>query len=318
MTKESDPYLANLDLNLLVFLRELLHARNVTQAAERIGVTQPTASAALARLRRHFGDELLVRRKGGYVLSSLAVQLAAQVEPVCEAAQRLFTTSAGFDPRTSDREFSLLMTDYVVAAVGERLSRVCYGEAPGVRLHLSLVTEALPDDLVETLRLTDALISASTSRLRVRALHCAELFRDRWVCVVSADTVSRGATRLRHRQLEQRPWVVPHQPDGGYPPSAQLAPIMDSMDTRPAVAVRVDSYAVTPHFVAGTDRVAVVQERLVHRFAGRTDLRVLELPWEPGPVVEYLWWHEKNEDDQAHRWMRETIVRAARAATDEV
>ena len=50
--------LANVDLNLLVVLRELLREQNVTRAAERVGVTQPAASAALARLRRRFGDEL--------------------------------------------------------------------------------------------------------------------------------------------------------------------------------------------------------------------------------------------------------------------
>ena len=53
-------HLANLDLNLLVALRELLRERSVTRAAERLGVTQPAASAALSRLRRHFADELLV------------------------------------------------------------------------------------------------------------------------------------------------------------------------------------------------------------------------------------------------------------------
>ena len=57
-------HLANLDLNLLVALRELVRERSVTRAAERLGVTQPAASAALSRLRRHFGDELLIRDRG--------------------------------------------------------------------------------------------------------------------------------------------------------------------------------------------------------------------------------------------------------------
>ena len=55
-------HLANLDLILLVALRELVRERSVTRAAQRLGVTQPAASAALSRLRRHFGDELRVRR----------------------------------------------------------------------------------------------------------------------------------------------------------------------------------------------------------------------------------------------------------------
>ena len=64
-------HLANLDLNLLVALRELVRERSVTRAAQRLGVTQPAASAALSRLRRHFGDDLLVREHGEYVLTAL-------------------------------------------------------------------------------------------------------------------------------------------------------------------------------------------------------------------------------------------------------
>src|ERR1700742_3689393 len=81
--------LASLDLNLILVLRELLRERNVTRAAERVGVTQPAVSAALSRLRRHFGDDLLVRVSRGYVLSPLAVQLERQGEEVCAAARRV-------------------------------------------------------------------------------------------------------------------------------------------------------------------------------------------------------------------------------------
>src|SRR4051812_8408371 len=95
--------LANLDLNLLVALRELIRERNVTRAAARIGVSQPAASAALSRLRRHFDDELLARGRGGYVLTPLAMQLADQVEAVCAAAERLFATGTSFEPGSTRR-----------------------------------------------------------------------------------------------------------------------------------------------------------------------------------------------------------------------
>ena len=64
-----------LDLNLLVTLNALLEERSVTRAAERVGVSQPAASAALGRLRRHFGDELLTRSGGRYSLTPLGVEL---------------------------------------------------------------------------------------------------------------------------------------------------------------------------------------------------------------------------------------------------
>jgi DNA-binding transcriptional LysR family regulator len=312
VVKESGSYLANLDLNLLVFLRELLRTRNVTRAAERIGVTQPTTSAALARLRRHFDDELLIRRRGGYVLSPLGVELAAQIDPLCESVERLFST-APFDPATTRREYTLLVPDYVLDAVGEPVSRALHAQAPGAKLHVMLVTGTLPDDLVDTLRLIDGLASVPAARLRVSGLRSAELFRDRWVCVVDANTVPPGQTRLETAELERRPWVVPHHPDGHYPPTAPLAPLMNALAVSPEVAVRVDSYRATPYFVAGTERVAVVQERLARSFADRPDLRILECPGRPEPIVECLWWHEKYEADPAHRWMRETIRAALHA-----
>src|SRR6202046_5928162 len=89
-------HLANLDLNLLVALRELTRERSVTRAAQRLRVTQPAASAALARLRRHFGDELLVREHGGDGLTPAGGQLAGQVEAVCSAAERLVAGASGF------------------------------------------------------------------------------------------------------------------------------------------------------------------------------------------------------------------------------
>ncbi|WP_232665878.1 LysR family transcriptional regulator [Pseudonocardia sp. TRM90224] len=302
---------ANLDLNLLAILRELLRERNVTRAAERVGITQPAASAALGRLRRQFGDELLVRTRGGFVLSPLAEQLARQIEPVYASLERFFATDPGFRPADSEREFTVLAPDYVVATIGEQLSRRMYAAAPRVRMNVKVVKERLPDDLVETLRTLDGIVSAPTAQLRSAGIHGMELFRDRWVCVVAAD--GPVGDRLALADLEDLPWVVPHHPDGDYPPGSPLAPLLASLSKRPRMAVRVESYQATPYFVAGTDRVAVMQRRLAQRFAERSDLRVLECPGDPPPIVETLWWHERNDHDVGHRWFRAVVAAAARA-----
>ncbi len=309
MVKRSGTPLANLDLNLVVILRELLRERNVTRAAKRVGITQPAASAALARLRRYFGDELLERTRGGFVLSPLGVQLAAQIEPVCAGLERLFSTDSAFHPHDSDREFAVLVPDYVLAALGEPLSRAMHEAAPHVRLNVKVMKERLPDDPLEALRGLDAIISAPTARLRTPGIHGMELFRDRWVCVVAAQ--NPVGEHLTLDDLQRLPWVVPHHPDAGYPASSPLAPLLARLTTRPTVAVRVESYQATPYFVAGTDRVAVMQQRLAARFADRPDLRVLDCPGDPPPVVETLWWHARNDEDDGHRWFRGRVAEAA-------
>jgi DNA-binding transcriptional LysR family regulator len=303
--------LANLDLNLLVTLRELLGERNVTRAAERLGVSQPAASAALARLRRHFGDELLVRDKGEYVLTALAAQLVEQADGVCAAAERLFAASTQFDPATSEREFTLLMADYTISVIGEELSRQLHTVAPRVRLHVRLVREALVSEYSGTIRLIDGMVAPPTHGFALPNTRSAELFRDRWVCLVSPSNPALAAGVLRLEDLARLPWVAPYyrdQPAGSAVPiTRQLA----MLGIQPRVAIRVESYLAVPHFVAGTDRVALLQERLAARLADRTDLRVVECPAEPEPVVEALWWHRQYEDDIAHSWLRRQIIEVA-------
>ena len=46
--------IANVDLNLLVYLDVLLREKNVTRAAEELGISQPAMSNGLKRIRDLF------------------------------------------------------------------------------------------------------------------------------------------------------------------------------------------------------------------------------------------------------------------------
>lgn len=65
--------LHRLDLNLLLAFDALIAERNVTRAAERMSVGQPTMSASLARLRKFFDDPLLVRQGRSLVPTTRAL-----------------------------------------------------------------------------------------------------------------------------------------------------------------------------------------------------------------------------------------------------
>lgn len=307
-------HLANLDLNLLVALRELVRERSVTRAAQRLGVTQPAASASLSRLRRHFGDELLVRDRGEYVLTPLGEQLAGQVEAVCAAAERLFAASSYFDPATSDREFTLVMADYTIMVMGEVLSHAVQRAAPGARLHVRLVRESLAAEYSDGIRFVDGMVAPPSNGFALPDTRCAELFRDRWVCVLDGDNpVLDGGSALRVRDLAGLPWVAPYYRSAEH--GAASVPVMRQLallDLQPRIAVRVESYLAVPYFVTGTDRVALMQERLATRLAATSNLRVLECPGEAEPIVEALWWHRQYEDDPAHAWLRRLVMDTAR------
>ena len=305
-------HLANLDLNLLVALRELVRERSVTRAAERLGVTQPAASAALSRLRRHFGDELLVREHGEYVLTTLGSQLAEQVDGVCAAAERLFATSASFDPATSEREFTLLMADYTIMVMGEALSAALRREAPQARLHIKLVREALGAEYRDGIRFIDGIVAAAGGGFSLPESRSAELFRDRWVCLVDASNPALDSGQLSLAGLARLPWVAPYYRSDQSPSTVPVMRQLALLDIHPRIAVRVESYLAVPYFVAGTNRVALMQERLATRLSASMNLRVIECPGESEPIVEALWWHRQYEDDPANAWLRRVTVETAR------
>jgi len=313
------PTLYSFDLNVLVTLRELIRERNVTRAAERLGVTQPAVSATLSRLRKYFGDELLVRDRGGYRLTPLAASIAEQVDALCAGAERLLAFDREFDPATSEREFTCLMADYSAAMLGEALSQLMQKEAGRAALHVRMVRESLTTEYVDVIRFIDGMVAPASPFFKTANMRSVELFSDRWVCVTSPDNpaIARGSLSLA--DLAGLPWVAPYYQQGyaGVPISGQLR----MLGIQPRIAVRVESYLAVPYFVPGTDRVALVQERLARQAADRIALTVLECPAPLEPITESLWWHERYEDDQAHRFFRELVQQAARGigkAPDEV
>jgi DNA-binding transcriptional LysR family regulator len=305
-------HLANLDLNLLVALRELVRERSVTRAAERLGVTQPAASAALARLRRHFGDDLLVREHGEYALTALGAQLAEQVDAVCAGAERVFAASARFDPATSEREFTLVMADYTIMVMGEELSRAVNQQAPRVRLHIRLVRESLGTEYADGARFVDGVVAPPTFGFALPGTRSAELFTDRWVCLVDAGNPVLDAGRLRLADLARLPWVAPYYRANTNPPAVPVMRQLALLDIQPRIAIRLESYLGVPYFIAGTDRVALMQERIATRLAAQANLTVVECPGEPEPITEALWWHRQHTDDPAHTWFRRLVTETAR------
>src|ERR1700712_1219001 len=84
--------LRGMDLNLLKAFDALMQERNVTRAGERLGVTQPSASAALARLRLIFGDELLVKTGREMRPTPFAERIAARIHHLLLEVEDIVTS----------------------------------------------------------------------------------------------------------------------------------------------------------------------------------------------------------------------------------
>jgi DNA-binding transcriptional LysR family regulator len=295
--------LASLDLNLTTALRALLEERNVTRAGKRVGLSQPAMSAALARLRHHFGDELLTRTGNSYDLTALGAALLERTATACELLERVFTTQAHFDPAAEQREFTILGVDYGFAVFGAALARLVHREAPGVRLHFRHADPQITEYTGRILSVADGMLMPHGI---ISAFPAVELFEDRWVCLVAHDNPEVGE-RLSLDDLSRLPWAVYQRPYDA-PVNRQLS--MLGID--PRVEVSVQGFQLLPALVAGTRRVALIQERLAQGLPASAGVRVLPCPFDAVPVREALWWHPLHAQDAAHIWLRETAARVGK------
>ncbi len=299
--------LANLDLNLLVSLDALLEERSVSRAAARLGLSQPSLSASLARLRRHFRDDLLARMGNHYELTPLAAQLSEQVTSALAAVARVFATEPDFDPATAEREFTVLISDYAITVLGPQLAALLQ-QAPNVRLRLHQVpvpaanaAQALRD--VDAMVLPHGLLSDLPSQ---------RLFTDQWVCIVAASHPAVGE-KLTMNDLEKLPMVVAHHEPASYTPAGKQ---LSMLGVQPRVQLVAETFLALPSLVAASNGVALIQERLARQLAGAVPIRILPCPFDVAPLIEAVWWHPMYARDAGHQWLRQLLAEAARRVPD--
>ncbi|MCK9795929.1 LysR family transcriptional regulator [Isoptericola sp. 4D.3] len=298
--------LVNLDLNLLVALDALLQTRSVTKAAAQMGLSQPALSASLSRLRRHFDDPLLSRRGNEYHLTPLALQLRERTRTVLAGVERVFAAEPVFDPASSTREVRIVASDYSVAVLGARISALLAREAPGMRLHFAANTPSLIDEAERVLVGADLILMPHGF---LTDLPHADLHDDRWVCLV-ADPHPEVGDDLTEDQLRTLPWVMTfHSPTASTPAARRLR----MLGVEPHVDVVTEQFLTVPALVAGTRRVALLQERLVRLLPDGFAVRAVGSPLDLGSLVEAMWWHPVNDHDPEHEFLRDVVLRAARS-----
>src|SRR6476661_2879131 len=102
--------MARFDMELLAVFEEIYSSGSITRAAENLGMAQPTASIALARLRRHFGDPLFIRTPRGMEPTPHALEILADVRAATAALHSALRHKKAFTPENSEREFKICMT----------------------------------------------------------------------------------------------------------------------------------------------------------------------------------------------------------------
>jgi DNA-binding transcriptional LysR family regulator len=293
---------SGVDLNLLVVLDALLSERNVTRAGAKLSLSQPTTSGSLARLRQHFGDELLVRSGREYRLTPAAGHLLPAVREALDQVERTLSTPPEFDPATSTRRFLIAICGHSELALSELLARV-RELAPRVRLEMRPVA-AVPLEADWALLRCDLLLApAGLWPAGEREV----VVRDRFVYVADPANPRLRDGRLSLADLAAAPHAAARLPHGQPDPAAALA----QHGITPDVVVTTAGWLTLPFLVSGTDLVAAVPERIARKVAAAAGTTVIDPPFGPVELTETAWWHPMRATDPALTWLRTILKETA-------
>ncbi|MEK7833122.1 MAG: LysR family transcriptional regulator, partial [Acidobacteriota bacterium] len=286
-----------LDLNLLVALDALLTEKNVTHASQRIHLTQPALSNALARLRDFFGDPLLVQVGRKMELTARAQSLAKPVRDILQQVQSTISAQVTFDPAKAERKFSLAVSDYVIAVLLADLLRQIGREAPGIAFDLWPVTGNAPHELengdVDFIIAPKPYLSANHPQ--------QELFEEGYACIAWSEN-----TQV-HRQLSFEQYlalahVEVRLGEKRQPGFAEM--MLTRLNYERKIEVVVPSFDLLPLLVVGTDRIATMYRRQAEIYARHYPLQVLPFPLEIPAMVEMMQWHRYQDHDPGCLWLR--------------
>jgi DNA-binding transcriptional LysR family regulator len=291
--------LRKIDLNLLVTLETLLTERNVTRAANRLHLSQPSVSVQLRKLRELFGDPLLVPLSGRMVPTARAEALLPKVREILDRVAATVGDRATFDPATAQLTWRIAAADYAEYAIVLPLLTTLQRSAPNSRTAVIHAGHSKMYRQLESGAIDLALLALDDLP---EHFHRRVLYEEHYVLIA----------RKRHPALRRKltldtfsrlDYIVVSPEGGGF--KGVTDTMLGSRGRSRKVMLSTQHFLFVPEAVANTDLVAVVPSRLA---AGReAQIQVLDPPLALPSYEMGMIWHERTHADPAHIWLREQI-----------
>lgn len=311
--------LARIDLNLLVTLQVLLEEQSVTRAASRLHLSQSALSKSLNRLRELLDDPLFQRTAHGLKPTAHAISLGQELPQVLQLLYQL-TQSPSFNPSSSERHFSFAMVESAYETLIPHFIGPLLQKAPRLKLDNYVWTEKSMADL-QSGQIDFGIAGRDLhpqAQIRIDNLadgiECKTLFEDHQVCLVNRHhpilaKVNAGEwnieayLKLRHVQVrcEGNNWWA-------------LDYFLAENNQHRDIASTVPDFYGAAGISAHTELVFTLPSSFAKHAQQLYSLVEIPLPFEFLPMAYVLLWHERNNQEPGHIWVRDLIMNSVRNA----
>lgn len=306
----------SVDLNLLVYLDVLLKERNVTRAAESLGISQPAMSNGLRRLRELFNDPVLVRTSEGMMPTERAEQLQPVVREVLAAIEKAVEPRSEFCAAEADRVFRISVSDYTESTLLPELMRRLRSEAPNITLDVLTPSDISYQDV--ELGSIDLVINRFD--VLPQSFHQMTIWRDSFSCLLSVHNPIREDFTLDNYLESGHVWVSKTGMGVGVgmdPSAVQRLGWVDEaladIGKQRRIRVFTRHYQAAMQLAELQDLVITLPTKAAELLKDNPNVVILDPPFQIPDIELKMAWSPLLQHNSAHQWIRRLIADVASA-----
>lgn len=313
--------LSQVDLNLLVYLDALLREKNVTKAANHLGITQPAMSNVLRRLRDLFDDPILVRTSEGMTATERALELQPMVRGILSEVERAVQPTRSFNAGRSQRVFRVMASDYAESTLMPRVLREIRQQAPHVTLDV-----LTPSD-VSFLDVEQGRVDMAINRFdkMPQSFHQKTLWMDSFACLMNIhNPILDKPFTLENYLGAHHIWVSKTGFGVGVgvnPKDVQRLGWVDEalarMGRKRRISVFTRHYQVAMLLAEQHDLIATLPSRAAWLQRDNPNLVAKRPPFEIPPFELKMAWSPLLQHNPDHQWLRRVVTEVAALVGEE-
>ena len=297
-------HISRVDLNLLVVLDTIYTEGGITKAAEKLHLTQPAISHALARLRDLFNDPLFERQGHRMVPTPLTKRLIDPLRGSLQSIGSLLNDTQSFEPASAkNKRFVIGLRDFMESTVMPPLMKALAVEAPGVEVSsVRANRRSLESELAAgTLDVAVGVLLPLSDAVKVKRITVDGM------AVVARQghpAIADGAITLDSYLAERHVLVTSRRQGPGFEDIE-----LRRMGVQRQVALRCQFYFAACRTVSETDLLLTMPESYAHMANRQFGNQVMAFPVPLSSMDAYMYWHASTDNDAANRWLRSVMLR---------
>ncbi|KDM92406.1 LysR family transcriptional regulator [Photobacterium galatheae] len=253
-----------LDLNLMRLLKAVVDHRSIKVAAMHLGMSQPSASRGIARLKATLNDPLFVRKPHGVEPSPMAQRLAEEFDHILAPIEKVLKEFEDFSADTYDGHLSLVIDPYLLDEQGPQLIRHCHQAFPQATFTFSSWNNYSQDEMLEGQH--DYCILDQETALS-KDIYMRPLFTEKRMIVARQGhpTLSLHKDANDWETVAQLPIISLPAP-ASYNPLCTVESEYQRMDYQPNVLLKTYSLRVAAQLLLETDAIMYASQSTIRLF----------------------------------------------------